>query len=129
MKKWMALFLALMCALGLIGCRNKDTYKVEFIVPAGSTGELLFSEEEISATGNKITIASNQELGDASVILVPVLETTTAGYVETYITPGWPAEFDASAGAWFKIGLRVRNETDMDKTVYITVSGVEIRIE
>ncbi len=127
MKKFMAFVLSLTCVLGLVGCGKSDTYKVEFVVPAGSTEEFIISDEEISATGKKITISSNQELGDAGVILLPVKETVTPGYVDTYITPGCPAEFDATEGEWFKIGLRVRNETDADKTVYVTVSGVKVR--
>ncbi len=129
MKKRIAFVLALVCVLGLVGCGKSDTYKISFTVPAGSTEEFIYSDEEISATGKKITISSNQELGDAGVILLPVNETITPGYVATYVTPGWPAEFDAEEGEWFKIGLRVRNETNTDKTVYITVSGVEVRIE
>ena len=129
MKKLIALVLALVCVLSLAGCGKSNTYKIVFTVPAGNTEEFVFSDEEIAATGKKITISSNQELGDAGVILLPVNETVTPGYVATYVTPGWPAEFDAVEGEWFKIGLRVRNETNTDKTVYVTVSGVEVRIE
>lgn len=129
MKKLTAFVLALICVLGFAGCGKSNTYQIAFTVPAGGTEEFLISDEEISATGKKITVSSNQELGDASVILIPVIDTITPGYVETYITPGGPAEFDAVGGEWFKIGLRVRNETDTDKTVCVTVSGVEIRIE
>ena len=129
MKKLMAFVLALACVLGLAGCGESDSYRISFTVPAGNTEEFVFSDEEISATGKTITISSNQELGDAGVILLPVNGTLAPGTVATYVTPGWPAEFDAVEGEWFKIGLRVRNETDADKTVYVTVSGAEVRIE
>ena len=129
MKKLIAFIFALACVLGFVGCGKADTYKIEFTVPAGSIEEFVFSDEEIAATGKKITISSNQELGDAEVILLPVKETVTPGYVATYVTPGRPAAFDAAGDEWFKIGLRVRNETNTDKTVYVTVSGVEVRIE
>lgn len=129
MKKLIAFALLLVCVLCLVGCGKSDTYKISFTVPAGSTEEFVFSDETISATGKKITISSNQELGDAEVILLPVNETVTPGYVATYVTPGWPAEFDAVGDEWFKVGLRMRNETNTDKTVYVTVQGVEIRIE
>ena len=129
MKKLMALILALTCFLGFAGCEKDNTYKIEFTVPAENTEEFVLSDEEISATGKKITISSNQELGDAEVILIPVKETVTPGYVVTYVTPKRPAEFDAVGGEWFKIGLRVRTETNAGKTVSVTVSGVEVRIE
>ena len=129
MKKLTAFLFALLCVLVFAGCEKSNTYRIEFTVPAGSTEEFLISDEEVTATGKEITISSNRELGDASVILIPVNETVTPGYVATYITPGLPATFDADGGEWFKIGLHVRNETGGDKTVYVTVSGVEIRIE
>lgn len=128
MKKLLVFLSALACILALAGCGMGGTYKIAFTVPAGSMEEFILSEEEISATGNKIRISSNGELGDAEVLLFPVKDTVTAGYIATYVTPGAPAEFDAERGVWFKIGLRVRNETDKDKTVYVTVRGVEVRI-
>ena len=129
MKKWMVLFLMCICMLGFAGCGKGNSYEIQFTVPAGSTGEFIFSEEEISATGRKITISSNQELGDAQVILAPVNDFITPGYVATYVTPGMPASFDASKGEWFKVGLAVKNASDAEKIVYVTVSGVEIRID
>ena len=129
MKKSIAFILVLACVFGFVGCGKADTYKIEFTVPAGNIEEFFFSDEEIAATGKKITISSNQELGDAEVILLPVKDTVTPGYVATYVTPGRPAAFDAEGDEWFRIGLRVRNEASTDKTVYVTVSGVEVRVE
>ena len=129
MKKSIAFILVLTCVFGFVGCGKSDTYQIEFTVPAGSVEEFVFSDEEIAATSKKITISSNQELGDAEVILLPVKDTVTPGYVATQIAPGSPAEFDAAGKEWFKIGLRVRNESSTDKIVSVTVSGVEIRIE
>ena len=66
---------------------------------------------------------------DTTVILHPVNEFTTAGYVATYITPGLPVEFDAQLGEWFKIGVSAQNPTDTDRTFTVIVEGVEVRIE
>lgn len=129
MKKLIIFILTVAFVFSLAGCVERNTYQIGFTVPAGGTLEFVISEEEISATGKKITISSNQELGDASVILLPVNDLITPGYVATYITPGFPAEFDAVGGEWFRVGLSARNETDSDKIVYVTVSGVEVRIE
>ena len=129
MKKLIALVLALVCVLALAGCGQNDTYKIRITVPAGSTEAFVYSDEEISATGKKITISSGEGLGDTEVLLSPVNENVEAGYVATYLTPGMPAEFDAVQGEWFKIGVSVQNDTDTDKTVYVEVEGVEVRIE
>ena len=129
MKKLIALVLALVCVLSLVGCGKNDTYKVRITVPAGSTEAFVYSDEEISATGKKITISAGDGLGDTEVLLSPVNENVEAGYVATYLTPGMPVEFDAVKGEWFKIGISMQNDTDTDKTVYVEVEGVEVRIE
>lgn len=98
-------------------------------IPAGSTEAFVYSDEEISATGKKITISSGEGLGDTEVVLSPVNEMVETGYVATYLTPGLPVEFDAITGEWFKIGVSMQNDTDTDITVYVEVEGVEVRIE
>lgn len=129
MKKLIALFLALVCVLSLAGCGKNETYKVRITVPAGSTEAFVYSDEEISATDNKITISSGEGLGDTEVILLPVNENIESGYVAEYLTPGMPVEFDATSDVWFKIGISMQNDTDTDITVYVEVEGVEVRIE
>ena len=128
MKKLLTVFILFTCILTLSGCGKRNTYKVSITVPAGSTKAFCFSDTEISATGKKITILSNQELGDTEVILEPVNEFITPGYVATYLTPGMAVTFDATKGEWFKIGVSVQNDTDTDKIVYVEVKGVEVRI-
>ena len=81
------------------------------------------------AVGRKITISSGEGLDDTEVILSPVNENVETGYVSTYLTRGMPVEFDAVQGEWFKIGVSMQNDTDTDKTVYVEVEGVEVRIE
>ena len=129
MKKLIALVLVLVCVLGLVGCGKNDTYKLRITVPAGSMEAFVYSDEEISAIGKKITISSGEGLGDAEVLLLPVNENVETGYVATYLTPGMPVEFDAVKGEWFKVGISMQNDTEADKTVYVEVKGVEVRIE
>lgn len=129
MKKLIAFVLTWVCVLALAGCGKNDTYKVGITVPAGSTEAFVYSDEEILATGKKIIIHCGEGLGDTEVILQPVNEMITPGYVATYLTPGVPVEFDAAKGEWFKIGISMQNDTDTDKTVYVEVEGVEVRIE
>ncbi len=78
MKKLIALVLTLACVLALTGCGKNDTYKIKIVVPAGSTEEIVYqedfvySDEEISPIGNKITIYSGDGLGDTEVVLKPI---------------------------------------------------------
>ena len=129
MKKIITLVLTMICILALVSCGKNDTYTISITVPAGSTEEFVYSDEEISATGNKIIISSGEGLGDTEVLLSPVNENVEAGYVATYLTPGMPVEFDAVKGKSFKIGVSIQNDTDSDKVVYVEVKGVEVRIE
>lgn len=129
MKKIITLVLTMICILALVSCGKNDTYTISITAPAGSTEEFVYSDEEISATGNKIIISSGEGLGDTEVLLSPVNENVEAGYVATYLTPGMPVEFDAVKGKWFKIGVSIQNDTDSDKVVYVEVKGVEVRIE
>ena len=129
MKKLRTFALILIFLLALAGCGKNDSYQVKITIPAGSDAQFVYSDEEISATGNKIIMSSTEGLGDTEVILMPVNENVETGYVATYLTPGMPVEFDAIKGEWFKIGISVQNETDADQTVYVEVEGVEVRIE
>ena len=126
MKKLMALLLV--CVLALAGC-GKDTFTISVTVPAGSQGKFLFADEEICPTGKKITVSCGEGLGEAEVILAPVEDTLTAGYVNTPIAPGAPAAFDTDPGTWLKVGVNVTNDTEVDVTVWLEISGVEVRIE
>lgn len=129
MKKIMAVILILACVLSLVGCGENNTYKIRITIPAGSTEKFVCSDEEVLATGKKITIWSGEGLGDTEVILQPVDETIKTGYVATYLTHGMPAEFEAVKDEWFKVGISMQNNTDTDKIVYVEVEGVEVRIE
>ena len=135
MKKMIALVLTLVCVCGLVGCGKNDIYKIRITVPAGSTEEIIYqedfvySDEEISPTGNTITISSGEGLGDTEVVLKPIEVKEENAYEPTYLTPGMPVEMDVEKGAWFKIGVAMQNDTDIDKVVYVEVEGVEVRIE
>lgn len=135
MKKLIALVLSLVCVLCLVACGKNDTYKIKITVPAGSTEEIIYqedfaySDEEISPTGNTITISSGEGLGDTEVVLKPIEVKEENAYEPTYLTPGMPVKMDVEKGAWFKIGVNVQNPTDTDIVVYVEVEGIEVRIE
>ena len=135
MKKLIVLILTLVCVFSLASCRKNDTYKIRIVIPAGTTEEFIYqedfvySDEEISPTGNKIIISSGDGLVDTEVVLKPIEVKEENAYEPTYLTPGMPVEMDVEKGAWFKIGVSMQNDTDTDRIVYVEVEGVEVRIE
>ena len=130
MKKVTALILTLVFVLGLTVCGKNDQYKIRITVPAGSTEVYVYSDEEISPTGNKITISSGEGLGDTEVVLKPIEVKEENAYDEpAYLTPGMPVKMDVEKGAWFKVGISMQNKTDTEITVYVEIEGVEVRIE
>lgn len=129
MKKIIELILVLLCALGIAGCGKNNTYKIRITVPAGSAEAFVYSDEEISPTGDMITISSSEGLGDTEVVLKAIEAEEDNAYEPAYLTSGMPVKIDAERGAWFKVGISMQNETDTDITVYVEVEGVEVRIE
>lgn len=129
MKKLIAFVFTLVCFLTFPGCSKNDTYKIRITVPAGSTEAIVYSDEEISPKGKKITVSSGEGLSDTEVVLKPIEVKEENTYEPTYLTPGMPVEMNVENGAWFKIGVSMQNDTDTDKNVYVEVTGVKVRIE
>jgi len=135
MKKVIMLGLASAIVFALAGCSNNDTFEITITVPAGNAGaavyqeDFAYSDEEISPTGDTITITSGEGLGDTEVVLMPIEVMEENAYEPTYLTPGMPVEMNVEKGAWFKVGVNAQNPTDEDKTVSVVIEGVEVRIE
>lgn len=112
----------------------KKEYQIRITIPAGSTEEIVYqedffySDEEISPTGNKITISLGEGIGDTQVVLKPIEVKEENAYEPTYLTPGMPVKMDVEKGAWFKIGVNMQNPTTEEIHVYVVVKGVEVRI-
>lgn len=104
-----------------------EEYQIRITIPAGSTQEFCYSDEEISPKGDTLVISAGEGLGDCEVVLdtVEVREENT--YEPTYLTPGMPVEMKAEKGAWFKIGVSVQNPGEEDIHVYVNVKNVEVR--
>ena len=105
-----------------------DSYTLRIIVPAGSTEEFVYSDEEICTTKSSIKLWAGDGLGDTEVLLSPVNEVTETRYTASYLTHGLSVKFDAEKDTWFKIGINMQNPTDEDIIVYIEVENVEVRI-
>lgn len=131
MRNYIAFVLALACILTLAGCGKNDTYKIGITIPANSTEEIvyqedfIYSEEEISPKGKKITISSGEGLGDTEVVLKPIEVKEENAYEPIDLTPGIPVEMNVEKGAWFKVGVSMRNPANEDITVYVEVTGID----
>ena len=125
----MLMVLVVIMMLSLAGCNKKDKYEIEILVPVGSQEAFVYSEEEIMATGNQITIYAGAGLSDTEVILKAVDETVETGYVAEYLTHGMPVKLDAVKGEWFQVGVAVQNDSDRGPiAVSVEVEGIEVRI-
>lgn len=104
-------------------------YQIRITIPAGSTRDFCYSDEQISPKGNTLTLYTGEGLGDSEVVLDVVEAREGRTYKPTYITPGMPVKMDVEKGAWFRIGVNVQNPTEEDINVYVSVKNVEARIE
>ena len=124
-----ASILCIVVAVCFLTNPKNDTFDIKIVIPAGSERSTYYSEEEISPTGNKITLLSGEGLGDTEVNLKPTEVTEENAYDEyTYMTPGMPVKIEAEKGGWFRIGVSMSNPTDKDIIVYVRAKGVDVRI-
>ena len=129
MKKLIAFVLALLCVCGLIGCSMQSDYAIRIVVPAGSKGEFVYSEEEISPRKSRLEIKSIDMSEDAKFVLKPVDETQENAYECTNFPKGEPLLIDGEKGAWYRIGIAMENPTDEDIVIVFHVVSIKVRIE
>ena len=129
MKKLIAFVLALVCVLGLAGCSAQKEYAIRIVVSAGSQGEFVYSDEEISPRKSRLEIKSIDLAEDAEFVLKPIEETEGNIYECTNFPKGEPMLIDVEKGAWYKIGIAMENPTDEDIVVVFHVVNVKVRIE
>ena len=131
MKKMIAFVLALACVFGLGGCSAQKEYAISVVVPAGSQGEFVYSDEEISPRKSRLEIKSiDLDLAeDAEFVLKPIEETEGNIYECTNFPKGEPMLIDVEKGAWYKIGIAMENPTDEVVVVVFHVVNAEIRVK
>ena len=129
MKKLMALVLALVYVLGLAGCSAQKEYAIRVVVPAGSQGEFVYSDEEISSLKSRLEIKSIDMPKDAEFVLKPIDATQENTYECTNFPKGEPMLIEVEKGAWYKIGIAMENPTDEDIVVVFHVVNVKVQIE
>lgn len=129
MKKITVLILVLCTLLSLTACggARRNAHQMAILIPAGSKDSFVYADEEIAATGDKIVIYAGEGVTAVDVILEPVDEYITPGYVSTCLTTSSPVTFGAQPGQWFRVGVAVQNHTDTDGVVCLDIVGVETR--
>ena len=127
MRRYMALLLALVCALSLGGCGNKgNSYTIEIVIPAGSTEAFVYSDEDISPQRNTLTISAGAGISAMEVILKTVAVKEENAYEPATLTQKEPVKMDVEKGGWFKIGVGMQNPSDRNITVAVKVENVDI---
>ncbi len=128
-EKAAALILTLCFILVFSGCEKDNAYQIKITIPAGSTDWFVYSDEDISPTGNKITISAGHGMEETEVILKTVEVREETAYLPETLAPDKPVIMDVEKGAWFKVGVSLQNETETDQTVYVIVENVKVRTE
>lgn len=129
MKKYIPIILSIICILSLAACGKSDSYEIEIVIPAGSKETVVYADEEISPTSDTIKISAGAGIVDTEVVLKPVQVKEENAYDEMlYLTQGMPIKVEVEKGAWFKIGVAMQNDSDVDIAVNVKVEGVEVRI-
>lgn len=123
-----AVFACAIVAVCFLTNPRRDTYEVRIVIPAGSEGEIYYSDEEISPYGNKIMLWAGEGLSDTEVVLMPLDSDGEWIPEPVYMTPGMPVRMEAVRGAWYRIGVKMSNSSTEDIDVYVKAEGVQIRI-
>ena len=129
MKRMIAFILTLVCVWGLVGCSMQSDYAIRIVVPAGSQGEFVYSDEEMSPRKRQLDVKSIDMPKDAEFVLKPIDATQENTYECTNFPKGEPILIEVEKGAWYKIGIAMENPTDEDIIVVFHVVNVKVRIE
>ena len=119
-----------LCIFLFAACGKSEKHTIEFLIPAESTEDFAYSDTEICPIGNKITISAGAGIADTEVILEPVRDTITPGYVAERLTREKPVKYDTAGvkDEWFRIGVSVQNDSDRGPiAVAVEVEGVVAR--
>ena len=109
--------------------QQQTSFDISITVPAGSQETFVYSDEIICPVRDTITIWAGENLGDTTVVLLPIKVTEENAYEPTYLTPGMPVKIDVEKGAWFKVGISMQNNGTEDIEEYVTVEGATVLIE
>lgn len=128
MKNYIVLFLVLICLFSLVGCNAKLDYNIKIVVPAGSQGEFVYSDEEISPVKDQLTVKSIDIPEEATFVIEPIGDSDDKTYECTNFPKGEPMIIDIENGTWVKIGISMQNPTEEDFVIIINLEKAKVRI-
>lgn len=127
MKKTAALCLLSFVLFATSGC-FRTVYRIEFVIPAGTQSEMVYSDMEVTPRKDHIQINAGGECPDTSISLKQVDGPENEETESQYLTGGISVELSAQNGKWYKVGIVGYNPTSEDITVSVIVSDAEVRI-
>ena len=125
MKKVIAMILVVTSLLLLVSCGKTESYKIQFTIPVGNSVNFVFSDQEISPTGSKITLSTDT----AVVLKLSQVREENSYELTTSLMQGTSIEVPVEKDTWYKIGVTAENPSDVSTVVNIEIDGVEVRIE
>ena len=130
MKKMISLIAILMLVFTFSGCgADYSDTDIKITIPAGSKGEFIYSDEQISTNKDLITLSSDDEFLDTEIILKTIEVKEENAYEPTAFESKTPVDIEIEKNAWFKIGVAIQTDTEEDMTVHVNASNVIVRIE
>ena len=134
MKRIIAFCMAVLSVMVFTGCGGKEQ-KINITIPAGTPNEfvydndLIYSEEEIKAEKNTMTLTVDENFTGEYIILKPTFCKEENAYEPMFMEAGSTVETDVEKGARFKIGVAMGNTSDEDKEICVTVKGAKVLTE
>ncbi|MBO5260151.1 MAG: hypothetical protein J6B26_07200 [Agathobacter sp.] len=125
MKKVIAMILVVTSLLLLASCGKTESYKIQFTIPVGNSENFVFSDQEISPTGSKITLSTDT----AVVLKLSQVREENSYELTTSLMQGTSIEVPVEKDTWYKIGVTTESPSDVNTVVNVEIGGVEVRIE
>ena len=110
--------------------KQKD-FDIRIAIPAKSEEAYFYSDEEVCAKGNKITLYSAEPSDHIKAyVLVPaeIHGTKENPDITTYTSETLPVTFNVRKENWYRIGIYVSGPYDADVDVRVHVEDVQVRI-
>lgn len=134
MKKKLIIIISIVVVMAVavgiyLHSNRQTTFDISITVPAGSQEDFVYSDEIICPIGDTITISAGENLGDTTVVLLPVKMKGNLEYRPVYLTHGMPVKYGVEKDAWYKVGISMQNTGTEDIEEYVTVKGITALIE
>ena len=128
MKKSNVVILLLIFLFLLVGCNTKLDYNIKIVIPAGSQGEFVYSDEELSPVKDQLSVKSIDIPEEAKFVLTATEDSADKKFECANFPKGEPMVIHVENGTWVKIGISMQNQTDEDLVVMINLEKAKVKI-